>query len=643
MPATPAAVNYRKDIDGLRAIAVLSVVVHHYFPSLLRGGFVGVDIFFVISGYLITQSILIDQEAKNFSLANFYARRIRRIFPALILVVATTLGIAVLFMPPDDLIELARHAMGGVAFVSNILLWLEAGYFDSTSLEKPFLHLWSLCVEEQFYIIWPVMIMLTYKGKYSLYVLTVSIIVASFWVGAALTYSNPTTAFYWIFTRSWELLVGAAIPIFSSFYNHKIMRLSEGNQKRAMLIGAIFGLVLVVSCMILVTKSSAFPGFWALLPVLGTALIIATGPDTALHSRILSFPILVWFGLISFSLYLWHWPLLTLLRLYLPSPPENSTLIILAMISIVLAWLTTQIEGPIRRRKHHSADIFVLSASMAAIFCFSAFAYMSNGLPQRDAAKAAFSLYSSQARMAEAELVKSFKKYYGEEGSEKPLIVVIGDSYLHNWSIAIGKVVDLERFDVLALSYRGCDVSFSNGRVNFENRNWDADCADLQLYLNDPDVISRAHSIFLVSHRPFSYSSNAFRFDLIRHLSAANPSAKVFVFGNYFQLDPALYPSCERLMYRTGQGAQVCLDRATQLPTVAELERMPLYPKDIDFSYIDFAGELCGASKQSCPVEADGVPFMLDWNHLTARFLEMALTQVFAQDVALQEFLKDAR
>ena len=341
-PVTVAAGSliYRPDTDGLRAVAVLAVVLFHAFPSALRGGFVGVDIFFVISGYLITGILLADLRAGQFSLGRFYARRVRRIFPALVVVLLATYALGWFSLYGDEYREVGRHIVAGAGFVSNWASWTEAGYFDQAAEAKPLLHLWSLGVEEQFYIAWPLALWAAYRTKRVGWACGF-IGLASFITNVMLVSHYPSAAFYWPLTRMWELLAGAALAISAGK-----VRPVAGRWANALSAG---GALLCLDSFALVDAHDAFPGWWALMPVIGAVALIAAGRDGWINRRVLAHPAPVWLGRISYALYLWHWPLLSFAFIVagrVPSPAVRGALLVLA---VALAWLTTVIvERPIR-------------------------------------------------------------------------------------------------------------------------------------------------------------------------------------------------------------------------------------------------------------------------------------------------------
>ena len=319
--------TYRPDIDGLRAVAVLAVLLFHAFPRLIPGGFVGVDIFFVISGYLISSILFSSLEQNQFSLIDFYSRRIRRIFPALITIFVASFAVAWYFFYADELINLGRHMITSAAFIQNWMLASESGYFDASAEIKPYLHLWSLGVEEQFYIIWPLLLWGAWKCKANLLRLTALCLLLSFaWNLYELYFAQSTIAFYLPQVRFWELLLGALLAYYhlhpSSLSNPLLINFSHSWFARVGLsqpnTRSVLGVALLLISFILINSQLVFPGFWALLPTIGSLLIISAGSQALFNRIILSNPVATWIGKISYPLYLWHWVLLVYLRILEP-------------------------------------------------------------------------------------------------------------------------------------------------------------------------------------------------------------------------------------------------------------------------------------------------------------------------------------
>lgn len=377
--------KYRPDIDGLRAIAVLSVVGFHAFPSWVKGGFIGVDVFFVISGFLISGIIYENLDKGEFTFREFYARRIRRIFPALIVVLSACLVFGWFSLLTDEYKQLGKHIAGGVSFISNFLLWQESGYFDNSAETKPLLHLWSLGIEEQFYIIWPMLLWLTWKRKFNFFAVTLAIAAGSFYLNLSDIKQNPVDTFYSPLTRFWELMCGgllawvtiykkASLAAFRLKLDHFIVSTiyrDKEIEKGITLsnLSAFTGLVLLVYGFAIIAKDFYFPGVWALVPVFAALLIISAGPAAWINRRILSTKLLVLFGLISYPLYLWHWPLLSFAQIIENGTPSRNIRIVTVVISIVLAWLTMKlIEKPFRfGKKNTGLKVATLSGLMFMI------------------------------------------------------------------------------------------------------------------------------------------------------------------------------------------------------------------------------------------------------------------------------------
>ncbi len=365
--------TYRADIDGLRAIAVAAVVTFHAFPEVMPGGFVGVDIFFVISGFLITHILRREIAAATFSIRVFYLRRVRRLFPALTLVLGATLAIGWGMLLENEFRQLGKHAAAGAGFVANIVLWQESGYFETSSELKPLLHLWSLGIEEQFYILWPLLIAVTYRFRLGFLALACLLGLVSFAVNLMLVEAKPNAAFFLPHPRFWELILGGLLA--SAQLRPRICPVvnSTLTLRWVSQIAAFIGLVLIAVALALTDKNLGFPGWWATLPTFGAVLLLGAGPQTWVTRRLLSIRPLVALGLISYPLYLWHWPLLTFARLLYPDTPPSEIRMVAVVAALLLAWLTyAYVERPIskavRDTEHSSGVIHLLVVVMIVIF-----------------------------------------------------------------------------------------------------------------------------------------------------------------------------------------------------------------------------------------------------------------------------------
>ena len=338
---------YRQDIDGLRAIAILSVVVFHAFPKILTGGFIGVDIFFVISGFLISGVLLDSLNKYSFSLLDFYSRRILRIFPALIIVLVATYAYGWFHLMAEEYASLGKHIAGGAGFISNFILWNESGYFDKNATLKPLLNLWSLGIEEQYYIVWPFLLWAFFRFKWSIRWLILTCLIISFGINLNFIKNDPTGTFYAPWTRVWELLIGA----FLAYDQTQSTRSSLQTLLNKVSINSlsILGISLFFIGFALIDSSQNFPGWWGLLPTLGTFLLIAVGPKALINRSLLSNPLMVGIGKISYPLYLWHWPILVFAGMRLDHPPSHWYQFVCVVLAIGLSILTYfGLEKPIR-------------------------------------------------------------------------------------------------------------------------------------------------------------------------------------------------------------------------------------------------------------------------------------------------------
>lgn len=343
--------GYRPDIDGLRAVAVIAIVAFHAFPSLMPGGFVGVDIFFVISGFLISSLILQRQQQKTFSFSEFYAGRIRRIFPSLLLVLSACFVFGWFALLSDEYKMLGKHIAASAIFISNFVFWSESGYFDYAAAAKPLLHLWSLGIEEQFYLLWPLLAWLCFKYKISLLKVGGAIFLSSLLINLLMIETAASATFFSPFSRLWELLAGCLLALFlqskaSAFEALQQKRLVQMNWHHGL---TSLGLILILCGLFFFDQDTAYPGGWALMPVSGAVFIIRAGEKAWLNHRVLSNRFVVAVGLISFPLYLWHWPLLSFARILGGATPDWPLSLALVIASFVLAFLSTHfLERPIR-------------------------------------------------------------------------------------------------------------------------------------------------------------------------------------------------------------------------------------------------------------------------------------------------------
>ncbi|MDB2475074.1 acyltransferase [Amylibacter sp.] len=368
--------KYRAEIDGLRALAVVPVILFHAGFELFSGGFVGVDVFFVISGYLITTILIEDLENQRFSLVNFYERRARQILPALFFVILVCIPFAWMWMLPNQMKDFSQSLVAVSLFASNVLFWRESGYFDAAAEEKPLLHTWSLAVEEQYYVLFPIFLFLAWRyGKNRVFWMIVVMASISLLLSEWGWRNNEIANFYLAPTRAWELFAGSI----SAFIVQK-----NGVQKNNSL--ALLGLAAIIFSIFFYDETTPFPSVYALVPVLGVVLLVLYADKTTFVAKLLSTKGFVGVGLISYSAYLWHQPLFAFARIRSLEHPSPILMLSLSAISILLAYCSWRyIEKPFRGKLILQRQAVFLMSFVALIITFTIgmFGHFSNGYSYR--------------------------------------------------------------------------------------------------------------------------------------------------------------------------------------------------------------------------------------------------------------------
>ncbi len=438
--------QYRREIDGLRALAVVPVVLFHAGFSSFSGGFVGVDIFFVISGYLITSILIAENEQDRFSIINFYERRARRILPALFFVMACCLPFALMWMLPDGLVEFGRSLIAVTFFVSNFLFWQESGYFAAAAEEKPLLHTWSLAVEEQYYLLFPLLVLMLWPlGRRWFSIVLVVGVLASLGLAEYGWRNKPSANFYLAPFRTWELLIGSLIAVYLS-------RNSAPAALRDTM--SIIGVAMILFSIVWFDAKTPFPSLWALLPVLGTGLLILfTWPET-LVGRFFSTPPLVGVGLISYSVYLWHQPLFAFARIHSIDHPSAALFLVLSALSVLLAWLSWRyVEAPFRSKERVSKRaIFTFTGCGMAFFALIGAALVAtDGMPARFNAQQQDLLVPLTERTAyvvgRQEQAAELKVFLDDK---RPNVLIVGDSFSQDFVNVIAESVDTDEIELAA-------------------------------------------------------------------------------------------------------------------------------------------------------------------------------------------------
>lgn len=584
------SLKYRPDIDGLRAMAVIPVVLFHAGVPGFSGGFVGVDVFFVISGYLITGVLLRDFEERRFSILGFYERRIRRIFPALAVLLVFVAVSSPFFLLTSELKVLPKEILGTLFFVANIVFWRESGYFAPDADEKPLLHMWSLGVEEQFYIFAPIALFLIvrYARPYLVY-LTAAVLLVSLGLSIFLTPIAPNPAFYLLPTRAWELLAGAMIAFGQPARHSRI----------AADIASLLGLALLLGSIYLLTPELVFPGYLAVFPVLGASLVIAAGQDSVI-ARVLSSRILVGVGLISYSLYLWHWPLVVYAR-DLQLLDYAVVKLVILVLSASVAWLSWRyVERPFRDRVRWSARGVYAAAGASSVLIFAmAFGLqMTKGWPSRwsaevnrfDAARNDVSPERNRCHIKEG--LRPIEQLCRLGGS-KPLAAVWADSHGVELAYALG----LKGLPLIQITYSSCPPLIGQVRLNRlscdeHNRHV------LDFLRSDPSI-----EIVLIAARYSNYVQQdpSFWEDLKFSVDALASSGKrVFVIEDA----PTPGKSVPNLL-ASGIRGTFALDK-TYFPPADILKNATILP---------VSDWLCRDGQ--CPLIVDGMPLLFDDDHFS--------------------------
>lgn len=465
---------YRPDIDGLRAVAIISVLVFHAFPSFLPGGFVGVDIFFVISGYLISDIIVRRLELGRFGFCEFYARRVKRIFPSLIVVLSATLILGSIFLPPIQLEKLGKHTVASAGFFENYVLLWESGYFDIASDLKPLKHIWSLALEEQFYLIYPLLLWMAWKrGSRSAIGFMVLLGVLSFGINISGVEDDLVKTFLNLPARFWEFLGGASLSyarLSSTSWMQGIRaRSSVANYCLAALLGIARPLLswvgVLVLCLsaLLMNQRLVYPGWWALLVVLGTVAVVAAGPETWVNRVVLGSRFMVLIGLISYPLYLWHWPLLTFARILESGTPSLEFRLVALLLSVLLATLTYSfIEKPVRSKREISRLLtlvllvaLALIGSLGYMVAYRAKLQIQAQAESRDAFNWGWIISSNPACM---KAYPAFAKHYCllSDPVKEPTVMLLGDSHSNHLYPGLVKALESTEEVVLNLGIAGC-------------------------------------------------------------------------------------------------------------------------------------------------------------------------------------------
>jgi peptidoglycan/LPS O-acetylase OafA/YrhL len=456
------APHYRPDVDGLRALAVVAVIAFHLSPGRFASGVLGVDVFFVISGYLISGLVLTQVRDGSFSLTTFYLRRARRILPALLVVLFCVTLLALLVLMPDELRKFAEDLLASIAFVPNLALLRDAGYFDVSAYAKPLLHLWSLGVEEQFYFSWPAILAFIARPHWAArtWVLVAVLAVASFVLHLFIFRESPQASFYLPFTRFWELLVGALLAAAPTMATPSV----DARSQTLHSVMSAVGILLIGGSMAM--KPADLGPFLTVAPVLGAAMFIAAGPGAVLNRTAFSWRPIVYVGLISYPLYLWHWPLLSLLRIMLGEGrlPDRPLRLLIVAVTVIAAILTYHlVERPVRRRNDLQRIGAWLGILMLALGAGALAAIGTDGFPRRTLLTTDPFAWPPDTLLREKRCIAMYGQSANFEREafcirndyrRSPRIVLLGDSHAN--SLWPGVFATYEDSSILHIGAPGC-------------------------------------------------------------------------------------------------------------------------------------------------------------------------------------------
>lgn len=617
----PAPEGYRADIDGLRAIAVAMVLIYHTGISPLRGGFIGVDVFFVISGFLITRLLRSDLERGSFTVSRFYERRVRRILPALTVVLAVTLAIAPFMLFPLELKRTAMTAIATLASASNLYLLQSAGYFSADVASQPLIHTWSLGVEEQFYLGFPLFMQALSRLPATKTRLAIAVVmIVSLGGGVVLTQMNRDFAFYFPLTRAWELLLGALLAYVS------VPRL------KPILAETVAGLALalLLTCGYKLHSGLAFPGIYALVPCAATAIVIAIGAhNTSLVKRLLSSSPFVWFGKISYSVYLWHWPILIYYQLGAGRTLDLLEAFGLCVASTLAAYLSWRyVEQPFRDRRILSSRRSIwqwASISCVALGVFSCGLWIYSGLnAQAESNRLAAYLEYDDAPVyrrgtcflfGHLDRLSDFDRGSCMTPSSKNSnLLLVGDSHAaHLWS-GLHKV--LTDTNVMQATSTGCKpVIPSKGERT---------CTDLIGMALGPFIQRNRIDVLVLSARWIGSDVP----DVERTIRTLRSKVgKIVVFGPIVEYDLALPRLLGQTAWR-GNGDLLLTGRNPEQLLTDRLLSDAVRSGGAD--YVSTYSFLCPDPALACVTEDNGVPVQWDYGHLTAKGSELIAERAYA-------------
>jgi peptidoglycan/LPS O-acetylase OafA/YrhL len=611
--------NYRPDIDGLRSVAVLSVVLFHSGVAPMSGGYVGVDVFFVISGFLITTIVAREVDDGSFSLRRFYERRIRRIAPALFCVLVVVGVLSYLLLLPSQFRQVPSSIAGAVLFTSNIIFYLQSGYFAPAAETKPLLHTWSLGVEEQYYIFFPLMLMAIVRFAPRLRIPAILLAaLLSFVLCVLITPKHPSAAFYLLPARAWELFVGSllAFGLFPQVANRTAREVIAGT-----------GLLLIIVAVFLFDEKTQFPGYLAMLPVAGSAMVIHSAVGTV-TGRLLSTRPAVFIGLISYSLYLWHWPIIVFARaagLHVPA-------LVITAASVAVASLSLRyIEKPVRELPWFTSHrLFVGSGvASAAILTLAAVMYVQDGFPDRFSGKVvAFDDAAKDISPRRSDCHINLPGYQSREacvlGADVPATVAVwGDSHGVELSYALGEIGSRQQWSVREHTASACPPS-----TDFNSKERPRCAVHNARVLAELVSTPEIHSVVLtLFYGNLGYEDPAMGNGLLKSAQRLRAAGKRVILLAPIPKPEASVPLyLAQLVQHGAVGALPAIERKTFDRQVAERAVLLRAMQTMGVDIVSPGDLLCDAA--ACNLERGGKPLYFDDNHLSMTGARLVATAV---------------
>jgi len=628
-------IKYRKDIDSIRAIAVLSVLLFHFDVKGFDGGFLGVDIFFVISGFLITKLIITEiSDSASFDFKRFYFRRIKRLAPALVATLVWSFFVGFILLTPEHFQSFSGSLISAIFSVSNFFFYSGSGYFDTDSSLKPLLHTWSLSVEEQFYLIYPFLMfaLLVNRPKKLGPIFIVGVGVFSLCLNFIFA-GKESLVFYLMPFRVFQFSLGAIVVWLLQ------RQLRDSIIKTVLLISGLF----IIACTINMYEKGVEPTFYPLFVSIGTAFLIYSGSAAKYGEFWRANPILSWFGLRSYSLYLIHWPIVVFYKYYVitDSLTSSEAIVVFVITTFLAAVSYKYIEQPFRNGVQSivkpviKLSIRVALLVLVAIVLASSHAYSDkwgNGWEWRMP-----EVISKEARLVEKNYrssmsdVCSIDEFISEncDLNKANRIMVMGDSHVNTWMFAFSNVFKADNVQFFMFSYLKChnDFVIIDDKVTSDEPMNNCD-KKAKFLSKNKKFLSTIDSIILASYRPYSYGANPWRFDLIQYIRRLNPEIKIYILGNYFQTGAKQL--CSMIVMRRGS-LESCLDDdfIDYVGTYDQVKTERLYSgmNSRGYIYIDYKTLLC-ERKDDCIREANGFPIMMDNNHPSYTFSKLVLETI---------------